>query len=97
MSLEPVWFLFCFFFILRTVPVSYNLFSESMVSTIALCAGSGGSVLKGVDADLYLTGAFLFYLMHESSYYFRGSMRFLKNNTKHLQLMKRVYFCAFIL
>lgn len=26
------------------------------VETVALCAGSGSSVLKGVAADLYLTG-----------------------------------------
>ncbi|GAA5850575.1 hypothetical protein JCM3766R1_001195, partial [Sporobolomyces carnicolor] len=26
------------------------------ISTIAICAGSGSSVLKGVEADLYLTG-----------------------------------------
>lgn len=29
---------------------------DDTVSTIGLCAGSGGSVLKGVSADLYLTG-----------------------------------------
>jgi len=29
---------------------------ESPVSTVAICAGSGSSVLKGVKADLYLTG-----------------------------------------
>ncbi|KAM8806657.1 NIF3L protein, partial [Eudromia elegans] len=29
---------------------------ESPVKEVALCAGSGGSVLKGVKADLYLTG-----------------------------------------
>ncbi|XP_078730080.1 NIF3-like protein 1 [Lampetra fluviatilis] len=29
---------------------------DSTVQTVALCAGSGGSVLKGVQADLYLTG-----------------------------------------
>lgn len=29
---------------------------ESLVSSVALCAGSGGSVLKGIKADLYLTG-----------------------------------------
>ena len=27
-----------------------------LVKTIAICAGSGGSVLKGIQADLYLTG-----------------------------------------
>lgn len=26
------------------------------VRTVAICAGSGGSVLDGVDADVYLTG-----------------------------------------
>lgn len=29
---------------------------SSFVKTIALCAGSGGSVLKGVKTDMYLTG-----------------------------------------
>uniref|UniRef100_A0A3P8Z484 NIF3-like protein 1 n=1 Tax=Esox lucius TaxID=8010 RepID=A0A3P8Z484_ESOLU len=29
---------------------------ESTVSTVAVCAGSGGSVLNGVKADLYITG-----------------------------------------
>jgi len=29
---------------------------ESMVSSIAVCAGSGSSVLRGVSADLYITG-----------------------------------------
>lgn len=31
-------------------------FSEAEVKTIAICAGSGASLLKGVKADLYLTG-----------------------------------------
>ncbi|XP_071945350.1 NIF3-like protein 1 isoform X1 [Antedon mediterranea] len=30
--------------------------SESMVKTVAVCAGSGSSVLIGVPADLYITG-----------------------------------------
>lgn len=30
--------------------------SESSISTVAVCAGSGSSVLKGVNADLYITG-----------------------------------------
>jgi putative NIF3 family GTP cyclohydrolase 1 type 2 len=29
---------------------------ESPISSIAICAGSGGSVLGGVQADVYLTG-----------------------------------------
>lgn len=29
---------------------------ESSVSTVAVCAGSGASVLNGVRADLYITG-----------------------------------------
>ncbi|CDO73173.1 hypothetical protein BN946_scf185007.g228 [Trametes cinnabarina] len=29
---------------------------RTMVSTIAICAGSGGSMLLGVDADVYFTG-----------------------------------------
>lgn len=30
--------------------------SDGLVRTVALCAGSGGSVLKGAKADVYLTG-----------------------------------------
>lgn len=36
-----------------------NIFVESQIKTIALCAGSGASVLKGIQADLYLTGEML--------------------------------------
>lgn len=32
------------------------LITDSLISTVAVCAGSGSSVLKGVKADLYLTG-----------------------------------------
>ncbi|RZC41700.1 GTP cyclohydrolase 1 type 2 NIF3L1, partial [Asbolus verrucosus] len=33
--------------------------ADTLVSSVALCAGSGSSVLKGVEADLYLTGEML--------------------------------------
>lgn len=29
---------------------------DPLISTVAVCAGSGGSVLHGVSADLFLTG-----------------------------------------
>ena len=29
---------------------------ESHIQTVALCAGSGASVLRGIEADVYLTG-----------------------------------------
>ena len=32
------------------------IISESEVKTVAVCAGSGSSVLAGVSADLYVTG-----------------------------------------
>lgn len=32
---------------------------KDIISTVALCAGSGSSILKGVNADLYLTGEML--------------------------------------
>lgn len=35
---------------------SADFVTESPVSTVALCAGSGSSVLRGAKADLYLTG-----------------------------------------
>lgn len=36
--------------------IGKNKHINDEVKTVALCAGSGSSVLKGVDADLYLTG-----------------------------------------
>ena len=38
------------------VATAHGISSETKISTIAICAGSGGSVLKGVGADLYFTG-----------------------------------------
>ncbi|KDN39296.1 hypothetical protein RSAG8_08931, partial [Rhizoctonia solani AG-8 WAC10335] len=36
------------------VPIESH--TERLIRTIAICAGSGGSLLKGVSADAYLTG-----------------------------------------
>lgn len=35
---------------------SDSCLSSSQINTIAVCAGSGGSVLRGADADVYVTG-----------------------------------------
>ncbi|KAM9929701.1 hypothetical protein OXX80_009598, partial [Metschnikowia pulcherrima] len=40
--------------------------STSLIRTIAICAGSGGSVFKGTKADLYYTGE----LSHHEALYF---------------------------
>lgn len=37
------------------------------ISTVAICAGSGGSVFRGVEADLYFTGE----LSHHEALYFK--------------------------
>ncbi|KLO08236.1 NGG1p interacting factor 3 [Schizopora paradoxa] len=34
----------------------YGIGEDKLVESIAICAGSGGSMLDGVDADLYFTG-----------------------------------------
>lgn len=43
---------------IKTVQVSLGVNSslETPIKTYAVCAGSGSSVLKGVAADLYITG-----------------------------------------
>lgn len=43
---------------IKTVQVSFGVNSslETPIKTFAVCAGSGSSVLKGVAADLYITG-----------------------------------------
>lgn len=35
------------------------MFLETLISSAAICAGSGSSVVNGIDADLYLTGEML--------------------------------------
>ena len=42
----------CFFIVQVATPYE----GVRSVKTIAICAGSGGSMLQGVDADLYFTG-----------------------------------------
>ena len=37
------------------------------ISAVAICAGSGGSVFRGVEADLYFTGE----LSHHEALYFK--------------------------
>lgn len=43
-----------------------NTTKDSLVRTVAICAGSGGSVFKGVDADVFYTGE----LSHHEALYF---------------------------
>ncbi|KAG7665096.1 NIF3 [[Candida] subhashii] len=43
--------------------------SDQAIKTIAVCAGSGGGVFKGVRADLYYTGE----LSHHEALYFKES------------------------
>lgn len=51
------------------VGVGRNLARDHPVKTIAICAGSGGSVFRGVKADLYYTGE----LSHHEALYFTES------------------------
>lgn len=51
------------------VGVGRNLAKDHPVSTIAICAGSGGSVFRGVKADLYYTGE----LSHHEALFFTES------------------------
>lgn len=51
------------------VAVAHNQDKFHQIKTIAVCAGSGGSVFKGCKADLYLTGE----LSHHEALYFKES------------------------
>jgi dinuclear metal center YbgI/SA1388 family protein len=51
------------------VALARNETINHQISTIAICAGSGGSVFKGVNADLYYTGE----LSHHEALYFTES------------------------
>lgn len=48
------------------VATGRNHAKEQPISTVAICAGSGGSVFKGVNADLFYTGE----LSHHEALYF---------------------------
>lgn len=51
------------------VGLGRNQTKDHAISTIAICAGSGGSVFRGVKADLYYTGE----LSHHEALYFTES------------------------
>ncbi|KAL0952190.1 hypothetical protein HGRIS_008801 [Hohenbuehelia grisea] len=41
---------------LQQIQVAYSGKTDQAISTVAICAGSGGSVLLGKEADVYFTG-----------------------------------------
>jgi len=41
---------------IHVVRVAESYDHQMNIQTIAVCPGSGASILKGVDADVYLTG-----------------------------------------
>lgn len=43
-------------FSLYVVQVGYPAVSSKSIQSVAICAGSGGSMLLGRDADVYFTG-----------------------------------------
>lgn len=43
------------------VAIGCNSSLDTTINTVALCAGSGSSVLKSVAADLYITGKIIFW------------------------------------
>lgn len=50
------------------VAVGVNKSLDSLVETVAVGAGSGGYVLKGVEADLYITGMLFIHLIGIETY-----------------------------
>ncbi|XP_043528235.1 NIF3-like protein 1 isoform X2 [Frieseomelitta varia] len=44
---------------LKYVRLARSHLTDGLIKTVAICAGSGGSILKGTSADLYLTGEML--------------------------------------
>lgn len=49
-----------YFFLINNDDQFFSSCSDNkLIKTVALCAGSGASVLRGVSADLYLTGEML--------------------------------------
>lgn len=48
-------FSFCLFYHLLSILI-FIITDDEIIKSIAVCAGSGSSVLRGVKADLYITG-----------------------------------------
>ncbi len=47
----------CFHFCIPYIYILYFLYvPDSLIRSVAVCAGSGSSVLRGVKADLWITG-----------------------------------------
>ena len=44
------------YFTVLIFPSFFSTESDTRVQTVAICAGSGASVLRGAPADVYLTG-----------------------------------------
>lgn len=57
----------------------YYYILDGFINTVALCAGSGVSVLKGTSADLYLTGEMLHHDVLDASH--RGTHVILTNHS----------------
>ena len=51
------------------VAVPHDQGRDQEIRTIAVCAGSGGGVFRGIDADLYYTGE----ISHHEALYFAES------------------------
>lgn len=62
---------------------------EKKIKTIAICAGSGGEVFKGVDADVFYTGE----LSHHEALYFKetGSSVIVCNHSNTERAFLRVF------
>lgn len=54
------------------VAIGANRTLDSVIETVAVCAGSGSSVLKDVQADLYITGEYSTTFMSVSDHTFLG-------------------------
>lgn len=56
------------------VAIGVNKSLDSIVNSFAVCPGSGSSVLKGVEVDLYISGEYLFFCLEKHKFIFRSQI-----------------------
>jgi len=67
----------------------YHYILDGYINTVALCAGAGVSILKGISADLYLTGEMLHHDVLDAVH--QGSHVILTNHSDSERGFLKVY------
>lgn len=77
---------------LKYVRLARSYLTDGLIKTVAICAGSGGSVLKGTSANLYLTGEMLHHDVLDATH--QGINVILTNHSDSERGFLRIFACT---